>query len=372
MFKFRFFPRFIIIIGLIVISTSSVFSQDSETVVNEDSGKEYRTGLELYRQRKYTEALPHFVKAFELDERNTAALFAQALSLNNLGKYKEAADVLKKLLSLEPSHEKAIQLYPIVLERNGQSEAALAAYDKVIEVKPDDADAYWGKARVYYRMQQNKEALANLDKAVERDPANLKIKLLRAQTLVNLGKMKEAAATAEEILEKNPNDARARVIAADWKRQQGKLEEALEDYTLAAKNIETKAYAEHFIEVIKQQMEEEEIEREYQERLKREQKQKTPASGATVSSGQNKKISGDNLFGCANQNDFKKLVKYTVQKDNEAFKKALAESVLAGTCTMFKNGEVVYIVDTAILSGLVKVRRKGETLEYWTIIEAIE
>jgi hypothetical protein len=39
---------------------------------------------------------------------------------------------------------------------------------------------------------------------------------------------------------------------------------------------------------------------------------------------------------------------------------------------MFKNGEVVYIADTAIFSGGVKVRRKGETQEYWTNLEAIK
>jgi hypothetical protein len=39
---------------------------------------------------------------------------------------------------------------------------------------------------------------------------------------------------------------------------------------------------------------------------------------------------------------------------------------------MFKNGEVVYITDTAIFSGIIKVRRKGETKEYWTNTEAVK
>ena len=92
----------------------------------------------------------------------------------------------------------------------------------------------------------------------------------------------------------------------------------------------------------------------------------------TVSSGSEKKISGDNWFGSTDRNYFDKLVEYAVQKDNEAFKKALSAGILMGTCTTFKNGEVVFIADTAILSGLVKVRRKGETREYWTNIEAVK
>jgi len=61
-----------------------------------------------------------------------------------------------------------------------------------------------------------------------------------------------------------------------------------------------------------------------------------------------------------------------VQEDFEAFEKALAEGVLNGVCTIFEDGEVVYVTDTAILSGLVRIRRRGETQEYWTNLEAVE
>lgn len=95
-------------------------------------------------------------------------------------------------------------------------------------------------------------------------------------------------------------------------------------------------------------------------------------SKPSVSSGLEKRISGDNWFGCTSRDYFEKLVGYAVEKDKEAFTKALTAGLLAGTCTTFKNGEVVYITDTAIFSGLVKVRRKGETQEYWTNIEAVK
>jgi len=85
-----------------------------------------------------------------------------------------------------------------------------------------------------------------------------------------------------------------------------------------------------------------------------------------------KRISGDNWFGCIDRKHFEKLVDYAVQKDEQAFRRALAAGILAGTCTMFKDGEAVYITDTAIFSGLVKVRRKGELQEFWTNIEAVK
>jgi len=96
------------------------------------------------------------------------------------------------------------------------------------------------------------------------------------------------------------------------------------------------------------------------------------SSGPTVTTGQDKLIKDDHRFGCSDREYFEKLGSYAVQKDNQAFSQGLAAGILAGSCTMFNAGESVYITDTAIFSGLVEVRRKGETREYWTHLEAVE
>ena len=85
---------------------------------------------------------------------------------------------------------------------------------------------------------------------------------------------------------------------------------------------------------------------------------------------QSKKISGDNYFGCTDRDYFEKLESYIVQKDIEAFKKGLTTGVSLGRCTLFKRGEEIFLLDRTIPSGLVKVRRKGDIVEYWTPIKA--
>ena len=87
--------------------------------------------------------------------------------------------------------------------------------------------------------------------------------------------------------------------------------------------------------------------------------------------GETKRIKGDHRFGCSDREYFEKLVSYAVQDDNTAFSQGLAAGLLAGTCTMFSVGEEVYITDTAIFSGLVEVRKKGQTQEFWTNLEAV-
>lgn len=73
-------------------------------------------------------------------------------------------------------------------------------------------------------------------------------------------------------------------------------------------------------------------------------------------------IKNSGYFGCQSRESFDKLFSYLVQNDTEAFKDGLGAGVMLG--------EAVLVTDTAIFSGMVKVRRKGETQEYWTVSEA--
>ncbi|MBW1723594.1 MAG: zinc ribbon domain-containing protein [Deltaproteobacteria bacterium] len=83
------------------------------------------------------------------------------------------------------------------------------------------------------------------------------------------------------------------------------------------------------------------------------------------------RISGEGWFGCIDREQMASLVRYVTQKDKDAFAKAFAMGLAGGTCTRFESDEVVHLMDTAIFSGLVKVRREGETQTYWTNSEAI-
>lgn len=100
--------------------------------------------------------------------------------------------------------------------------------------------------------------------------------------------------------------------------------------------------------------------------------QKAKKSTSSISSWREKRITGDYWFGCVDREYFDNLVGYIVEEDKEAFTKAMAAGLLTGECTTFKNGEVVYISDTSIFSGIIKVRRKGDTKKYCTYIEAVK
>jgi len=70
----------------------------------------------------------------------------------------------------------------------------------------------------------------------------------------------------------------------------------------------------------------------------------------------------------------KLLDQYTgihVSGDRVALEKILTAGVLTGQYRIFTKGEIVYVTDTAILSGLAEVRPEGSTIEYWIPMESL-
>ncbi len=70
----------------------------SKTVVQE----EFELGLSLFNRGKYEDALPHFVKATELDPEFGQAYLYIGKSYLNLGKWREAVPSLRTAYRLDP------------------------------------------------------------------------------------------------------------------------------------------------------------------------------------------------------------------------------------------------------------------------------
>ena len=104
----------------------------------------------------------------------------------------------------------------------------------------------------------------------------------------------------------------------------------------------------------------------------------TPTTRSPSTTSSSLRVSGqytivdDGCFGCVSREDRNDLIQYLIQNDEQAFSNELAVLTLYGKATVFKKGEVVFLMDTKIFSGLVQVRREGETTKYWTNIEAIK
>lgn len=83
-------------------------------------------------------------------------------------------------------------------------------------------------------------------------------------------------------------------------------------------------------------------------------------------------ITKESSIGCKNKEVKRKLVSMAIDKDIEAFKKLALATILTGECRFFSAGDQVHLEDTAIFTGLICLRPRGEVSCYWTESEATE
>lgn len=102
------------------------------------------------------------------------------------------------------------------------------------------------------------------------------------------------------------------------------------------------------------------------------EKSKTSRYPTHLSIGSIYHINGEGNVGCLEQKQFERLRSFANQEDKEAFATELTVGLLSGSSTQFKNGEQVYLMDRKVFSYLVQIRRKGETISYWTNEKAIK
>lgn len=101
----------------------------------------------------------------------------------------------------------------------------------------------------------------------------------------------------------------------------------------------------------------------------------TPQNTPTIDGSQPKHDSAikgyvtvDGYLASPSEEDLGKAIRYLVDKDDDA----LATILASGSVFKLKSGILVSIVETKVLSGKVKIRPRGQTLEFWTNTEAIK
>jgi hypothetical protein len=78
------------------------------------------------------------------------------------------------------------------------------------------------------------------------------------------------------------------------------------------------------------------------------------------------------FIACEDKEQFKEIMGYLADGDNEAAKRAYLEGALQGTCTTFEDGESVYLESNSFWDGLVCLRRAGEAQSFWTAVNAVQ
>ncbi len=190
--------------------------------IQTDSQVAYETGLTLFKQSKYNDAIPHFVKATELDpdfgsaylylgrsylnvqrwfdslsplrtawrlspadiQKDMVSIFLDALlgaagARLSQGNFQDSVSLFKEALTLAPGSQEvqqpmvgALLSYGAQLLSQGNASEAISAYTEATQLAPQSLDGYLGLARSFFKSGDFLNALSAAGNAMRLSPNN--------------------------------------------------------------------------------------------------------------------------------------------------------------------------------------------------------
>ena len=90
----------------------------------------------------------------------------------------------------------------------------------------------------------------------------------------------------------------------------------------------------------------------------------------TPAGAEERLIVREGVVGCKSREYFQALNDYAAQKDQQTLQQKLTAGIVTGRCVYFTRGETVVVLESAPLSGMLKVQKKGVPGEFWMAIDA--
>lgn len=133
----------------------------------------YRLAISSYLQDKNYDKAKEISETFELTGKmNSDDLSNIALSYSHLGFHDEALKLYDKSLQLNPDNKYSLNNKGYTLNLMNKYEEAIFLFDKSIENDPDSAYSYNNRGLAKIKIGQVKEGLQDIDRSFEIDPDN--------------------------------------------------------------------------------------------------------------------------------------------------------------------------------------------------------
>jgi tetratricopeptide (TPR) repeat protein len=165
------------------------------------------TGVALYNQGRYAEALQVFEQAKQSEPTNADTYYNLASTYHRLGnnakdkKMQETAESLyNQCLDLSPDHVDCHRALAVLLVDTGRSDKAFALVKNWAQRNPRSSDARVELARLHQEFNQNKIAQQYLDEALAMDPNNAKAWAARGRMRESSGELMQAVQNYQQSL----------------------------------------------------------------------------------------------------------------------------------------------------------------------------
>lgn len=140
-----------------------------------EAQKSIDSGWELYRQRKFNEAVIQFSNAIPLssdDDSTSIAYTGIGASYFLLKDYEKSKEAINKALSLNPDNGRAHTGLGWIYLNSKDYNKAEEEFNKALSIDQNDDDAHSGLGGVYYNLKDYDKSKEEFNKALSINPAN--------------------------------------------------------------------------------------------------------------------------------------------------------------------------------------------------------
>ena len=148
-----------------------------------------------YRKTKaFDSALPYFLQALEIDEKNFYALFGIADCYRGLQQHKSSIEYWKRILEIESDNKVILTRLGDSYRNIGDLEAAYNAYQKALSLEYD-AYAVLGLASIYKAKEAYSDVIDLINKYIDQDKKNYRFYVEIADCYLQQGDKEKALST---------------------------------------------------------------------------------------------------------------------------------------------------------------------------------
>jgi tetratricopeptide (TPR) repeat protein len=162
-------------------------------------------GNQLWRLRKFSEAVDAFDRAIELKPDLYQAYYAKGLALDSQKKYLEAAAIYEKVTQLQPNFYEAWRDRAMALDYTQNYSEALKSIDRAIEIQKDDAVLHIRRGQILQDLKRYADMRDALTKAIALKPSAFAYGM-RALSQFFLKNYPTAIADSSKAIELQPNN----------------------------------------------------------------------------------------------------------------------------------------------------------------------
>ena len=184
------------------------------------------TGLDLYGQDRYLEALIHYELILTGDPNNSAALMGKAISLDQLGYHEDALEYCARSTAVVPGNVERLRDMGNIMSSTRQLGKARVYYEDALSVEPRDVESLMGLGDVLIGLGLYDKAIACFSRVLDIDHRNTGALLEIARTLAMQGNHKAARVCSKDILRREPRNIDALLIMGFSSHMLGMQDEA--------------------------------------------------------------------------------------------------------------------------------------------------